>query len=176
MANNGGPAVFGDWKDWGCPFDMLHMQEKWQPLTFESEQQFMRALKNNGMGLIGNMSSTVAHVQEHVDLQALCKHAATGTDRRQELLELYIRRHHEHGPLAGASSSIDVENYQQKHYGRYLARGPAGQKLTKEARAIALGAHSAVVDPSCCHPRLLRKRLEDCKIWDAQRFPMIQTS
>ena len=37
----------------------------------------------------------------------------------------------------------------------------------------AFGTHWAEVDASCCHLRFLRKRLKNCKIWDAQRFPII---
>ena len=29
MNNNGGADVFGDWATWCCPFDLLHLQEKW---------------------------------------------------------------------------------------------------------------------------------------------------
>ena len=29
MSNNGGANVVGDWATWGCPFDLLHLQEKW---------------------------------------------------------------------------------------------------------------------------------------------------
>ena len=40
----------------------------------------------------------------------------------------------------------------------------------------AFGTHWAEVDASCCHLRFLRKRLKNCKIGDAQSFPIILLS
>ena len=57
-------------------------------------------------------------------------------DRRQDMLRQYIERHESHGQQEGSQSKTNVENHQQKHYSRYVARGPSGQKLTKEASGI----------------------------------------
>ena len=54
-----------------------------------------------------------------------------------------------------------------------MARGPAGQKLTKEARHAAFGSICAEVDAACCHPRLLVRRLKWCELWELHKFPML---
>ena len=68
---------------------------------------------------------------------------------------------------------ISVEYYLAPGYGRLLARGPSGQKLTREARKIAF-AHLVEIDAPCCHPRLLRWRLRKLELWEKDAYPMIE--
>ena len=41
-----------------------------------------------------------------------------------------MSRHEREGQKEGKFSSVHQEYYTRKHYGRAMARGPAGQKLT----------------------------------------------
>ena len=35
MNDLGGVSVFGSWASWGCPFALLHSQDKWDGSAFE---------------------------------------------------------------------------------------------------------------------------------------------
>ena len=174
MQEEGGDKVFGTWADWACPFDLLHIQEKWEDKAFSSDRAYMEAHKSSGAGVIATVSATVTSLEEIVDLPALKQYMQLDVDRRQDMLRQYIERHESHGQQEGSQSKINVEYYQQKHYGRYMARGPSGQKLTKEARSVAFGSMCAEVDAACCHPRLLAKRLKDLGLWDSTKYVMLE--
>ena len=66
-----------------------------------------------------------------------------------------------------------IDNYRTSPYGRFLSRRVAGQKLTREARAVAFVDH-VDVDAPCCHPRLLMLTLHAHGLWDQDRLPLIQ--
>ena len=70
-------------------------------------------------------------------------------------------------------STIWVDYYLAPGYGRLLSRGPSGQKLTREARQVAF-EHLLEVDAPCCHPRLLRLRLQKLSLWDEIAYPMVE--
>ena len=116
---------------------------------------------------------TVCNLQEKVNIEALTKYSLARTDRRQSLLDAYLLRHHQHGERSGEFSTITVEYYKKPQYGRLLARGAAGQKLTREARAIAFGSHCGEADAPCCHPRLLKHKMTELGLWDKTKFPML---
>ena len=73
-----------------------------------------------------------------------------------------------------AFSSVPIKYYTQPNYGRFLARGAAGQKLTREGRDIAFGGHCAEVDACCCHPRLLKHKLQALELWPVEKYMMIE--
>ena len=173
MGEEGGSAVFGTWKDWSCPFDLAHAQEKWDAKAFIADQACMEAHKASGAGVIASVSSTVVTLDEVADVQAMKQYMQLNVDRRPEMLRQYVERHENYGRQDGSKSTISVEYYQQKHYGRYMGRGPSGQKLTKEARKIAFGAICAEVDAACCHPRLLARRLKKLDLWDPTKYAML---
>ena len=174
MQEEGGNDVFGTWADWACPFDLLHMQEKWDSKVYTSECDYMESHKASGIGVIANVSSTVVTVEETANLRALKQYMNLDVDRRPDMLKQYIDRHETHGAQDGIHSTISVEYYQQKHYGRYMSRGPPGQKLTKEARRVAFGDMCCEVDAACCHPRLLVQRLKKLELWDPSRYVMLE--
>ena len=97
---------------------------------------------------------------ESVNLTQLRAYALQHQDRRQDLLEPYITG------MIGDWSQIAVEHYLAPGYGRLLAQGPAGQKLTREAREIAF-AHLVEIDAPRCHPRLLHWHLQKLTLWTA---------
>ena len=174
IQTEGGAEVFGTWADWSCPFDLLHTQEKWDAKAFTSDRACMEAHKASGSGVIASVSSTVTTLEETADIQALKSYMQLNVDRRPEMLRQYLERHECHGHQSGKESIISVEYYQQKHYGRYMARGPSGQKLTKEARKVAFGGGCAEVDAACCHPRLLVRRLKRLDLWDSSKYVMLE--
>ena len=45
-------------------------------------------------------------------------------------------------------------------------------KLTREARGVAFSA-SAELDAPCCHPRLLRRKLQSLELWTPSSVPML---
>ena len=173
METYGGTNVFGTFSDWGCPFDLLHMQEKWEPGTYEAERRYMEQHSTNHLTMSSSVSRTYCCVGETADMIALADYARAGTDRRDDLLRVYIQRHERDGNREGRLSVLHQEYYQQAHYGRCMARGPAGQKLTREARDAAFGSFCAEVDVACCHPRLLVARLQKCGFWDSRKFVML---
>ena len=73
---------------------------------------------------------------------------------------------------ADGKSVIEVGYYTQPSCGRLLARGIAGQKLTKEARAVAFH-HCTEIDAACCHPRLLQQKLMDLDVWSDAKYVML---
>ncbi|CAE7371257.1 unnamed protein product, partial [Symbiodinium necroappetens] len=173
IQTEGGAEVFGTYADWSCPFDLLHTQEKWDAKAFTSDRACMEAHKASGSGVIASVSSTVTTLEETADIQALKSYMQLNVDRRPEMLRQYLERHECHGHQSGKESIISVEYY-QKHYGRYMARGPSGQKLTKEARKVAFGGGCAEVDAACCHPRLLVRRLKRLDLWDSSKYVMLE--
>ena len=96
---------------------------------------------------------TVTTLRETVHLDALKEYLASDLDRTQSQLAAYVDRHASEGVQDGPFSTISVEYHKASNCGRLLARGPAAQKLTREARGKAF-PHAVEVDASCCHPRL----------------------
>ena len=170
MDQHGGSTVFGAWADWTCPFQLLHEQERWDGNAFEHQRQAM--LRHRTQTTEATLVRPVeCRLLEAINLNALEEYAVHDTDRRHDLLRHYIQRHHALGTKVGSSSFLQVEYYKLPHYGRLLSRGPSGQKLTKEARAVAFGLDSAEVDAACCHPRLLVRKLQLLELWDeTKRF------
>ena len=173
MQREGGDEVFGNWETWGNAFDNLHKQERWDGAAFEMEKSAISAHSNGAPDIASMSHRVVCTLTETVDLDALMRYAGTCTDRRPELLTRYVQRHVEQGVREGSFSTINVEYYRKPPYARLLARGPAGQKLTREARSIAFGSHCAEIDAECCHPRLLQKKLMDLNLWTDEKFPML---
>ena len=173
MDSHGGMEKYGTWTEWGDPFDLLHMQEKWTGAAFHHDAQLIRQNKTLVEDLSALGRNSELRLQEKVNLTALSAYAQTGNDRRQDLLEAYIARHRRDGLVRGDFSSIDIAYYRRPHYGRLLSRGPSGQKLTREARFIAFGSHCAEVDAPSCHPRLLVWKLRESGLWDEDKFPML---
>ena len=172
MDQPGGSTVFGAWADWTCPFQLLHEQERWGGNAFEHQRQAM--LRHRTQTTEATLVRPVeCRLLEAINLNALEDYAAHDTDRRHDLLRHYIQRHHALGTKVGSSSFLQVEYYKLLHYGRLLSRGPSGQKLTKEAWAVAFGLDSAEVDAACCHPRMLVRKLQLLELWDETRFPML---
>ena len=126
MTQHGGHNVFGSWSDWGCPFDSRHLQQHWQ-------DQAWRDLNIDESGPSDTnfqFRPTCATLTETVNLDDLTRNAALETDRRLPLLRSYLRHHASEEEQHGSMSSLKVEYYQAPTYGRLIARGPAGQKLT----------------------------------------------
>ena len=132
MNRCGGFESFGNWTEWTCPFDLKFVMQSWDGNAFRDYTAFYRqhcTARGNTDAFLRPVADTV---QESVELEKLRLYAAQGNDRRQELLEAYIHRHDTMGCLdADGQSVIEVEYYTQPSYGRLLARGIAGQKLTK---------------------------------------------
>ena len=63
-----------------------------------------------------------------------------------------------------------IDYYRTSPYGRFLSRRVAGEKLSREARAVAFVDH-VDVDAPCCHPRLLVLTLHAHGLWDQDRSP-----
>ena len=42
MDSHGGMEKYGTWTEWGDPFDLLHMQEKWTGAAFHHDAQLIR--------------------------------------------------------------------------------------------------------------------------------------
>ena len=121
----------------------------------------------------GSCHARASATPQRPPISKFMRYAGTCTDRRPELLARYVQRHVEQGVREGSFSTINVEYYRKPPYARLLARGPAGQKLTREARSIAFGSHCAEIDAECCHPRLLQKKLMDLNLWTDEKFPML---
>lgn len=167
MEEAGGQSVFGSWSDWGCPFEFRSLQQKWEDVLFND-------VKNEIDGLVAlEVRPTVIALAETVCLEQLRCYVEPKVDRRQSLLEAYLLRHVADGKHEGSMSTLTVEYYQAHGYGRLLARGPAGQKLTREARKRIFG-HLVDVDCACCRPRLLKLHLENLGLWNPELFPMLR--
>ena len=173
MIRSGHQEVFGNWVEWTCPFDVKFIIQTWDGNAFHDYSAFYMqhcTSRGNTDALLRPVATTV---HESVQLEQLRRYAEQGKDRRQELLEAYIHRHDTVGFMdADGMSVIAVEYYTQPSYGRLLARGVSGQKLTKEARAVAF-QHCTEVDAACCHPRLLQQKLMDLEEWSDSKFIML---
>ena len=169
MTSNGGEASFGTWTDWGCAFDFLETQTKWDGSAYIQQGNLHRASAAADVGPM--VYPNVCSLHETVNIEALLKYSAHRTDRRQAVLDAYVLRHCEQGVREGALSTICVNYYKKPHYGRLMAKGPAGQKLTREARAVA--SHCAELDAPCCHPRLLQRQLQQLDMWDPVKSIML---
>ena len=155
MNNNGGADVFGDCATWCCLFDLLNLQEKWVGDVFTMQRDHMVSHKTAGDDSSNLGRPSIQQKHEKANIDELREYALLGTDRRQPLLEQYIMRHESQGLRDGSFSTIIVDYYQPTNYERLLARGVAGQKLTREARHAAFGGHCVEVDAPYCYPRLL---------------------
>ena len=173
MQREGGDEVFGNWKTWGNAFDILRKQERWDGAAFDMEKSAISAHSNGAPDIASMSYRVVCTLTETVDLDALMRYAGTCTNRRPERLARYVQRHVEQEVCEGSLSTINVEYYRKPPSVRLLARGPAGQKLTREACSIAFGSHCAEIDAECCHPRLLQKKLMDLNLWTDEKFPML---
>ena len=116
---------------------------------------------------------SVCRITERLDIRGLEFYAAAGTDCRQATLQAYLRRVREASSKDEFEAPIDVEHYKLPHYGRLMARGVAGQKLTNEARFAAFSTICVELDAPCCHPRLLHHNLQTCGFLDNDQFPML---
>ncbi|CAL1131577.1 unnamed protein product, partial [Cladocopium goreaui] len=119
--------------------------------------------------------STIKLFRQHetVDLEALQAYLESGSDRRTSQLRAYVDRHASEGVRVGRFSTVSVGYYKAPNYGRLLARGPAAQKLTREARGKAF-PHAIEIDAACCHPRLLLRKLRDMGLDEAGSFQMLR--
>lgn len=173
MEAHGGSAVFGTWAQWSDPFDLLHLQEKWTGSAFQHDAQMIRQNKSLGedLAFLGRLSEVRLH--EKINLSTLEAYARARTDRRQDLLDAYLTRHRRDGFSNGDYSTIEVEYYSRPYYGRLIARGASGQKITREARMAAFSPHCVEIDAPCCHPRLLVQKLRDAGLWDDLKYPML---
>lgn len=169
MTQHGGHNVFGSWSDWGCPFDLRHLQQHWQDQAWRD----LNIDESGPWDTNFQFRPTCATLTETVNLDDLTRYAALETDRRLPLLRSYLRRHASEGEQHGSMSSLKVEYYQAPTYGRLIARGPAGQKLTREAREIAFHGSYGEIDAPCCHPRLLRLQLQSLGLWDLQKYCLL---
>ena len=164
---HGGSDAFSDWKQRGQIFDFKQQQEKWEDTAF---------LDGKKLQDIGDPSAsirpTVATMKETVHLPSVVSYTLRKQDRRQTQLEAYLARHQEHGVLSGPTSTLEMEYYLAPGYGRLLAKGPGGQKLTREARAGIFG-HLTEIDAACCHPRLLRRHLQNLGLWNQDEYVML---
>ena len=173
MDAHGGALAFGQWKDWGCTFDLRHLQQEWESNLFVDLQNECQGNVTHHGSLSSQIRPTVATLQETVDLEALQAYLESGSDRRTSQLRAYVDRHASEGVRAGRFSTISVEYYKAPNYGRLLARGPAAQKLTREARGKAF-PHAIEIDAACCHPRLLLRKLRDMGLDEAGSFQMLR--
>ena len=169
MALHGGSTVFGSWELWGCTFDLRHQQQNWEDATFKEMQRFAVSFGDESAS---QLRPTVATLEETIHLEDFRAYVLNGGDRRQQVVDAYLRRHELHGRKDGPWSTISVEYYNVPGYGRLLARGPGGQKLTREARAVAF-KHLVEIDAGCCHPRLLRRLLQKLGMWKVDEFAML---
>ncbi|CAL1142580.1 unnamed protein product [Cladocopium goreaui] len=117
--------------------------------------------------------ASLAAAMETVDLEALQAYLESGSDRRTSQLRAYVDRHASEGVRVGRFSTVSVGYYKAPNYGRLLARGPAAQKLTREARGKAF-PHAIEIDAACCHPRLLLRKLRDMGLDEAGSFQMLR--
>ena len=173
MARHGGVNIFGDWTHWTCPFDLKHIIQTWDGNAFQDHSTFL--LQHCTVRGVGDavLRSAVTSLDETVDIERLKAYALQGVDRRQEMLERYIARHETAGLTSSdGMATVTVEYYTQPGYGRLLARGAAGQKLTREARAEAF-FHCSEVDAACCHPRLLQQKLFDLDVWSDGKYTIL---
>ena len=173
MDAHGGALAFGQWKDWGCTFDLRHLQQEWESNLFVDLQNECQGNVTHHGSLSSQIRPTVATLQETVDLEALQAYLESGSDRRTSQLRAYVDRHASEGVRVGRFSTISVEYYKAPNYGRLLARGPAAQKLTREARGKAF-PHAIEIDAACCHPRLLLRKLRDMGLDEAGSFQMLR--
>ena len=174
MKSNGGYEVFGGWNDWGCPFDLRHLQQAWTGQSFSDlEREEIGQHLHRGGELAQQARPTIIQLQETVNMPSLRSYVDMGADRRLPLLQAYLCRHESEGQVQGQWSTIKVDYYTAPHYGRWLARGPSAQKLTKEARK-ELFAHNVEIDASCCHPRLLRRKLQQLDLWEIENYKMLE--
>ncbi|CAL1143025.1 unnamed protein product [Cladocopium goreaui] len=173
MDAHGGALAFGQWKDWGCTFDLRHLQQEWESNLFVDLQNECQGNVTHHGSLSSQIRPTVATLQETVDLEALQAYLESGSDRRTSQLRAYVDRHASEGVRVWRFSTISVEYYKAPNYGRLLARGPAAQKLTREARGKAF-PHAIEIDAACCHPRLLLRKLRDMGLDEAGSFQMLR--
>ena len=71
MDAEGGAAVFGTFADWGCPFNLLHIQEKWGSEAFELERRLMEQHSSTSTSMASPVSRTVVSLAETVDMTSL---------------------------------------------------------------------------------------------------------
>ncbi|CAE7356278.1 unnamed protein product, partial [Symbiodinium sp. CCMP2456] len=75
MQSHGGVDVFGGWVDWGCPFEHMHTQEKWDGSAFEEQRRIMLRHRTPAGDVAAVGRTTQCIVSETVDLQALQQYA-----------------------------------------------------------------------------------------------------
>ncbi|CAE8688578.1 unnamed protein product, partial [Polarella glacialis] len=174
MVKHGGSEVFGDWDLWGDVFQFRDAQTDLDGHQAADDLYEVIANHKHSRVLMEETASlSICEVVEQVHLGNLRRYASLQTDRRQSLLDSYIRRHELHGTQDGETSSIMVQYYQSPNYGRRLSRGPAGQKLTREARHFAFGDGCAEADAPNCHPRLLMNLLKKYDVYSVDEYPLL---
>ncbi|CAK0791298.1 unnamed protein product, partial [Prorocentrum cordatum] len=173
MVANGGDQAFGSWSDWGSPFDHIDAQAN---LTQDGAVEWYSMILENMEDVTGREGrlATDFKCTERPDFIALTEHAKTGTDRGQKMLEAYLQRCDDAWVANGEDSVVSLQvPYQTKEwYKRKFARGPAGQKLSREARKVAFPDHVGP-DAPCCHPRLFKVALQRAGVYSEERFPML---
>ena len=173
MVANGGDQVFGSWGDWGSPFDHIDSQAN---LTQDGAVEWYSMILENMNDVTGREGrlATDFKCTEKPDFIGLMEYAKTGNDRGQQMLEAYLQRCEDAWVASGQDSSVSLQvPYQTKEwYKRKFARGPAGQKLSREARKVAFPDHVGS-DAPCCHPRLFKVALQRAGVYSEDRFPML---
>ena len=151
-------SAFGSWQDWGSPFDLKQLQEKWgwqgvprcDVRSWKTQSASREGEPPGPTWLLPSWTRSPSSHVRHIFKNILTIHE-------------------------NAFSSVPIKYYTQPNYGRFLARGAAGQKLTREeGREIAFGGHCAEVDACCCHPRLLKHKLQALELWPVEKYMMIE--
>ena len=101
MDAHGGALAFGQWKDWGCTFDLRHLQQEWESNLFVDLQNECQGNVTHHGSLSSQIRPTVATLQETVDLEALQAYLESGSDRRTSQLRAYVDRHASEGVRVG---------------------------------------------------------------------------
>ena len=172
MEAKGGTDVFGDWANWGDVFAHREAQSDWDPEGAVGDAYSL--FEDVGAAATGQDPAAPRIVDEVVNVNALRKLQETGEDNKLEALNAYLHRFAlESKPLSDGHLAIQITYAQRGCYGKYIARGPSVQKLSRGARAAALQSQSALVDAPACHIRLLERRLRRMEIFSEEKYGMI---
>ena len=111
----GREATVGSWQDWGCSFDLLYSQKRWDGAVYHVHSKMMQEHKgvvNQTIDL--RLYHTMDTMQKTVDIEVLVQYSAGKTDRRQDMLQAYLIRHFEKGVRKGCKCTITVQYYNQR--------------------------------------------------------------
>jgi hypothetical protein len=175
MNSLGGVATFGGPAQWGDVF--AHRDEQ---LTYTDKPpivewtELVEQLKRGEFDPSVAFGAVQCECLEYVNVTNLALHHASGTDRRPAQLQAYLSRVNADGIPDGPSHRVLNMSYSTKPgYGRKMARGASGQKLTREARAAAFGDTALEIDMPCSHPRLLLAKLKVLGLFKPAEYPML---